>query len=102
MGIGALLTSTLLLIRLQPLWKWRGSSPALAEVCVRHWCYGRWALMSGLFVWVPWNVYCWFVAQFSAPADAGRLRALLNLAFPFALPCAALSLLFLWPSSRGG
>src|SRR2546426_5051043 len=59
MGIGALLTSALLLIRLQPLWKWRGSSPALAEVCVRHWCYGKWGLISGVICRVPWDIsYC--------------------------------------------
>src|SRR3989441_4675287 len=81
MGIGALLTSALLLIRLQPLWKWRGSSPALAEVCVRHWRYGRGALMSGLFVWIPWNIYYWFLAPFSGPAQPGTLRALFTLAF---------------------
>ena len=102
MGIGALLTSALLLIRLQPLWKWRGSSPALAEVCVRHWRYGRWALMSGLFVWIPWNIYYWFVAHFSGLADAGTLRALLNLALPITQTYSAFSLLFLPNTSRRG
>src|SRR5205807_8963458 len=69
MGIGALLTSTLLFIRLQPLWKWRGSSPSLSAVCVRHWCYGWWARTRGLFVWIPWNIYYWFLAHFSGLAD---------------------------------
>jgi O-antigen/teichoic acid export membrane protein/thymidylate kinase len=97
MGTGALLTSILLLIR---LWSTAGvkataGALALREVCQQHWRYGRWALVSGLFIWIPWNIFYSVVARSSGLAEAGTLRALLNLALPITSAYAPLSMLFL-------
>ncbi len=94
MGTGALAASTVLLIRLRPAvrcCRW----PALAEVARSHWRYGRWALGSAIFIWVPWNCYYTVVTAFFGLSQAGALRALLNLSLPMAQLFAALCLLFL-------
>jgi O-antigen/teichoic acid export membrane protein/thymidylate kinase len=97
MGSCALLTSILLLIRLQPAVGVRGTAAwlALKEVSERHWRYGVWALVSGLLFWIPWNIFYPLVARFSGLAEAGTLRALLNLTLPITSAYSAFSMLFL-------
>lgn len=100
MGIAALLTSILLLIRLRVAPRTTVGVAALREVAQQHWHYGRWALAASFFFWVPWNIYYTFVAGFSGLAEAGTLRALMNFAAPIAQTFAAFSLLFLPYTSR--
>jgi O-antigen/teichoic acid export membrane protein/thymidylate kinase len=104
MGSCALLTSILLLIRLQPAVGMKGIAAwlALREVSERHWRYGVWALVSGLFFWIPWNIFYPLVARFSGLSEAGTLRALLNLALPITSAYAAFSMLFLSHTARLG
>jgi O-antigen/teichoic acid export membrane protein/thymidylate kinase len=97
MGSCALLTSILLLIRLQPAVGVTGTAAwlALKEVSERHWRYGFWALVSGLLFWIPWNIFYPLVSRFSGLAEAGTLRALLNLTLPITSAYSAFSMLFL-------
>jgi O-antigen/teichoic acid export membrane protein len=104
MGTCALLTSILLLIRLHPTVKWKGTEAwvAMKEVGERHWRYGVWALVSSLFYWIPWNIFYPLVAHSSGLAEAGVLRALLNLALPITSAYAAFSMLFISHAARLG
>jgi O-antigen/teichoic acid export membrane protein len=104
MGSCALLTSILLLVRLQPALEVKGGAAwlALKEVSRRHWRYGVWALVSGLFLWIPWNIFYPLVARSSGLAEAGTLRALLNLALPITSAYSAFSMLFLSHAARLG
>jgi O-antigen/teichoic acid export membrane protein/thymidylate kinase len=104
MGTAALLTSILLLIRLQPSTSRKAIAEVLSarEVATRHWRYGRWALISGLFIWVPWNIFYSVVAYFSGLAGSGALKALLNLAMPMTQMYSAFSLLFISQAARLG
>jgi O-antigen/teichoic acid export membrane protein/thymidylate kinase len=104
MGSCALLTSILLLMRLRPAVGVKGTAAwlALREVSERHWRYGVWALVSGLFFWIPWNIFYPLVARFSGLSEAGTLRALLNLALPITSAYSAFSMLFLSHTARLG
>ncbi|MDQ1409420.1 MAG: hypothetical protein QOJ41_1155, partial [Acidobacteriaceae bacterium] len=104
MGTCALLTSILLLLRLRPTVRWKGTEAWLAmkEVGERHWRYGVWALVSSLFYWIPWNIFYPLVAHSSGLAEAGVLRALLNLALPITSAYAAFSMLFISHAARLG
>ena len=104
MGACTLLTSIVLLIR---LWSITGPKVTvrvltLREVSRQHWRYGCWALVSGLFIWIPWNIFYSLVAHFSGLAEAGTLRALLNLALPITSAYSPLSMLFLSHAARLG
>jgi len=104
MGICALLTSLLLLIRLRSETGERANAGTLAlrEVGEQHWRYGSWALAGCLFIWIPWNIFYSIVTHFSGLADAGNLRALLNLALPITSAYAAFTMLLLPYTARLG
>ena len=103
-GSCALLTSILLLIRLRPVVRIKGTGAwrALKEIAERHWRYGVWALVSGLFSWIPWNMFYPLVVHYSSLAEAGTLRALLNLALPITSAYSAFSMLFISDAARLG
>jgi O-antigen/teichoic acid export membrane protein len=104
MGVAALLTSLLLLVRLRPTVSRKAIAEALSvkEVFARHWEYGQWACASVLFIWIPWNGFYSVVAHFSGLAESGALKALLNLAMPMTQTFAAFSLLFISQAARLG
>jgi O-antigen/teichoic acid export membrane protein/thymidylate kinase len=104
MGSCALLTSILLLVRLQPAMGLKSPAAwmALREIGGRHWRYGVWALVGGLFFWIPWNIFYPLVARYSGLSEAGTLRALLNLALPITSAYSAFSMLFLSHTARLG
>lgn len=95
MALAALATSGYLLARFRPSFKAREGAPTLPEVTRENWTYGKWALASSIFMWVPWNIFYTLVASFSGIGSAGQLRALLNFALPIAQTYGAISLLFL-------
>ncbi len=95
MAIAALVTSGYLLLRFKPILAWKNGDPGLRQVSRENWDYGRWALASAVFMWVPWNIFYTLVASFSGMAESGQLRALLNFSLPMAQTYAAFSLLFL-------
>src|SRR6266700_6055382 len=57
MGAAALIASTFLLVRIRPQLRHMQFRTELTEVGRQHWRYGRWALASTFFIWVPWNLY---------------------------------------------
>jgi len=91
LGLGALATSTVLLIRLNPRLKLGTGNPTFGDMARQHWNYGRWALASSVMTWIPWNIHYVLLSHFSGMAAAGGLRALLNLMLPLAQSCTALS-----------
>jgi O-antigen/teichoic acid export membrane protein len=95
MGVAALLTSLRQLRQLRPILTREKITSDLRDVTHRHWCYGRWAVLGSLFIWIPWNVYYPVVGHFSGLAEVANLRALLNLALPMTQTLAAFTLLFL-------
>ncbi|MGH9679622.1 MAG: lipopolysaccharide biosynthesis protein, partial [Candidatus Acidiferrales bacterium] len=97
MGGGALITSLLLLIRLRSM---KESAQSVGRLTVwqigeQHWEYGKWALISQVFFWIPWNVFYSVVTHFSGLERTASLTALLNLALPMTATYGAFSLLFL-------
>jgi O-antigen/teichoic acid export membrane protein len=100
MGAAALFASILLLARVRPQFRTTQLTDELKQIIREHWRYGRWAIASALFIWIPWNMYYAIVTRFSGLASAGELRALLNLAMPMTQTYAALSLLML-PRTAG-
>jgi O-antigen/teichoic acid export membrane protein len=100
MGLGALATGTVLLLRLNPDLKLRRGNTTLSRVARQHWTYGRWALASSVVIWIPWNIHYALLGHFSGMAGAGAFRALFNLTLPLAQSCTALSLLITPYASR--
>lgn len=93
MGLGALVTSAFLLIRLKPSLRLNKGRMKLSTVSRRHWVYGRWALASAVVTWLPWNVYYSVLSHYYGLEEAGALRAIMNLFLPLGQTLTALSLL---------
>ena len=100
MGLAALAASIFLVARIRPEVRQVQLREEPMEAAKEHWKYGRWALASSFFIWVPWNLYYTVVSSFSGLAATGELRALLNLALPMTQTYAALALLML-PRAAG-
>jgi O-antigen/teichoic acid export membrane protein len=52
------------------------------EVHSLHWRYGRWALLAGLFSWVPGNIFYLILPVFHGLEAAAHFKALMNLLMP--------------------
>ena len=52
------------------------------EVQKLHWHYGRWALLAGLFSWVPGNIFYLILPAFHGFEAAAHFKALMNLLMP--------------------
>ena len=52
------------------------------EVRSLHWRYGRWALLAGLFSWVPGNIFYLILPVFHGLEAAAHFKALMNLLMP--------------------
>lgn len=100
MGIAALFTSIRQLRQVRPILLTRKKISDVWEVSKRHWRYGRWAMLSSLFIWIPWNIYYPVVGHFSGLAEVASLRALLNLTLPVTQTLSAFTLLFLPHASQ--
>jgi O-antigen/teichoic acid export membrane protein len=61
----------------------------------QHWNYGRWALATAVVVWIPGNIYYTVLVRHSGLAEAGELRALLNLFVPLGQTLSSLSRILL-------
>jgi len=99
MAFAALVTSGFLLARYMPSFA-VSTGPSLRQVRAENWAYGRWALASAIFMWVPWNIFYTLLSGFDGMAGAGQLRALLNFALPMAQTYGAMSLLFIPHAAR--
>jgi O-antigen/teichoic acid export membrane protein len=74
--------------------------PTRREAWHKHWEYGRWALAVSVVTWIPYYMYYPLVSAFGGMAQAGQLRALMNLALPMEQSYTALSILFLPYAAR--
>lgn len=95
MGAAALGTAAYLLWHLRRILPGIEAGPKFGEACRRHWDYGRWALASSFATWIPFYMYYPLLSAFSGMAQAGELRALMNLALPLEQTYTALSSLLL-------
>jgi O-antigen/teichoic acid export membrane protein len=75
-------------------------APTPSEAWQKHWKYGRWALAVSVVTWIPYYMYYPLVSAFSGMAEAGQLRALMNLSLPLEQSYTALSILFLPYAAR--
>jgi O-antigen/teichoic acid export membrane protein len=74
--------------------------PTASQAWRKHWEYGRWALAVSVVTWIPYYMYYPLVGAFRGMAEAGQLRALMNLSLPMEQSYTALSILFLPYSAR--
>jgi O-antigen/teichoic acid export membrane protein len=95
MALGAAVAGPYLLSQLKPSVKLRPTEPTIADVVNRHWNYGRWAVLSAVASWASGAVYYFALSSSHGLADAGALKALLNMSSPVGQVFAALSLLTL-------
>jgi O-antigen/teichoic acid export membrane protein len=100
MGAAALGTAIYLLLHLRRILPALEMGPRFGQVCGRHWEYGRWALASYLATWIPFYMYYPLLTTFSGMAQAGELRALMNLALPLEQTYTAISSLLLPYAAR--
>ena len=76
------------------------AGPTAAQAWRKHWEYGRWALAVSVVTWIPYYMYYPLVSAFHGMAQAGQLKALMNLALPMEQSYTALSILFLPYAAR--
>jgi len=100
MGLGALVTGSLLLLYLRSELPSSGTAPTPQEAWRKHWNYGRWALSGNVASWVPTYIFYPLLGTFSGLARAGELRALMNFALPVGQAQAALSMLLIPYAAR--
>jgi len=101
MAIGALGTGFFLLSQVnKALPPDAEAGPTAAQAWRKHWEYGRWALAVSVVTWIPYYMYYPLVSYFGGMAQAGQLRALMNLSLPMEQSYTALSILFLPYSAR--
>lgn len=101
MAIGALGTGLFLLSQIKKaLPPDTCDAPTTAQAWRKHWEYGRWALGVSVVTWIPYYMYYPLVAMFSGMAQAGQLRAVMNLSLPLEQSYTALSILFLPYAAR--
>jgi O-antigen/teichoic acid export membrane protein len=75
-------------------------APTAGQAWRKHWEYGRWALAVSVVTWIPYYMYYPLVSAFNGMAQAGQLRALMNLSLPMEQSYTALSILFLPYAAR--
>jgi O-antigen/teichoic acid export membrane protein len=101
MAIGALGTGFFLLTQVnKALPPDTVKPPTTAQAWHKHWEYGRWALAVSVVTWIPYYMYYPLVSFFGGMAQAGQLRALMNLSLPMEQSYTALSILFLPYAAR--
>jgi O-antigen/teichoic acid export membrane protein len=101
MAIGALGTGLFLLSQVKKaLPPDTSDAPTAAQAWKKHWEYGRWALGVSVVTWIPYYMYYPLVSMFSGMAQAGQLRAVMNLSLPLEQSYTALSILFLPYAAR--
>jgi O-antigen/teichoic acid export membrane protein len=101
MAVGALGTGLYLLSQVEKvLPPDTAVSPTRREAWRKHWEYGRWALAVSVVTWIPYYMYYPLVSAFGGMAEAGQLRALMNLSLPMEQSYTALAILFLPYAAR--
>jgi O-antigen/teichoic acid export membrane protein len=93
MAAGSLITSPLLLVPLRPTLA--AESSAIRAVAADHWRYGKWGVAGAGPGWVTDSIYFLVLPAWVGLAEAGALKALLNLAMPALQSIGALGVLLL-------
>ena len=69
--------------------------PEQRAVLAAHWNYGRWALATGMLMWVPLNLFFIVLSGWVSLEASATLKALTNVVLPLMQANAALSALLL-------
>jgi O-antigen/teichoic acid export membrane protein len=93
MAAASLITCVLLLALLRPTLA--TDSSAIRAVVADHWRYGKWVAAAAGPGWVTENIYFLVLPAWVGLAEAGALKALLNLAMPALHTISALGVLLL-------
>jgi len=93
MAAASLITCLILLVLLRPTLA-RDSS-AMRAVAADHWRFGKWGAAAAGPGWVTDNIYYLVLPAWVGLAEAGALKALLNLAMPALQSISALGVLLL-------
>jgi O-antigen/teichoic acid export membrane protein len=70
------------------------------DIVRKHWTYGRWAVANSVVIWCSLAIYYPLLGSFFTLAEAGKFKALMNLASPIGQAFVAISLLSLPLASR--
>lgn len=96
MGIGSLLVSAGCLYRLRRTPQGQlGPELKTARVLSEHWRYGRWAVLTGIAVWLPGNIYYALLPAKFGLQSVALLRALMNLMYPLSHSVTAVVMLLI-------
>lgn len=93
MGATSLIVCVLFLVLLRPTLA--TDSSTIQAVATDHWRYGKWAAAAAVPDWVVNNIYFLVLPAWGGLAEAGALKALLNLAMPAVQSFGALGVLLL-------
>jgi O-antigen/teichoic acid export membrane protein len=93
-GVCSVLSGAWLARRLGVLLKTVEGGPS-AEIVWAHWQYGRWALASGVLMWLPANIYFVILPAWQSLAATATLKAAGNLVAPILHANGALATLLL-------
>ena len=100
MAVGAAAATVFMLRALKPGREPDDATPLSGQVLQQHWVYGRWALASAIPGWLSGAMFYPLLGHFNGLAEAGKLKALLNLTSPVSQLFVAISLLSLPYASR--
>lgn len=95
MGMGAIVSSSVLLVILRPTLRIGAGFVHWKIVLGKHWHYGRWVLASLVLNAVAGDIYYPLVSSFSGLTATGQLKALLNFYMLVAQTFSALSIFLL-------
>jgi len=93
MAAASLITCLILFALLRP--KLAAESSTMRAVAAHHWRYGKWAAATAGPAWFSSNIYFLVLPAWFGLAEAGALKALLNLAMPALHTIMALGVLLL-------
>ncbi|HET7208407.1 MAG TPA: hypothetical protein VFI95_17655 [Terriglobales bacterium] len=93
MGAASFIASLLLVVLLQP--RLANNSLSIRAIAADHWRYGKWVVAAAGPNWVTDNAYFLVLPAWVSLAEAGALKALLNLAMPALQTIAAVGVLLL-------
>lgn len=98
-GASVLAIICIMAMRGFPLWSRRRDN-FMNQVATEHWRYGRWAVASGIFTWIPGSLYYLIVPGMAGLEANAALSALWVLVMPAAQVTQALTFLLIPAFSR--
>jgi O-antigen/teichoic acid export membrane protein len=98
-GAGAVAIAVIMVMRGFPLWS-RQRDDFMRLIAAEHWRYGRWAVVSGVLMWIPGSLYYLIVPIMVGLEANGALNALWVLVMPATQLTLALTFLLIPAFSR--